>query len=158
MITKAFTNEYNKLINKSKSQKFIHLNGVFDIFHVEHLRMINYAKEKFPNHKIIIAINSDKSVNKMGKKHPLIFDENYRANFLAELVDEVIIYDGFYDYLQIIKDFNPDFILKGEEYANKDIPEKKLGINVIYYYSKSNMSSTEAYNNIIKKFRENTEI
>ncbi len=159
MIDEAFKIDYNLFLkNKDKNDKFIHLNGVFDIFHIQHLKMINYAKKTFPNHKIVIAINSDESVRKMNKKHPLIFDQQYRAEFLKELVDIVVIYNDYYDYLQIIKDFKPDFIVKGEEYANKDIPEKNLGINVIYYYSNSGMSSTQAYNNIIKKFKEATEI
>lgn len=160
MILKAFSTEYNIFLkeNKNNKDKYIHLNGVFDIFHLEHLRMINYVKKNFPNHKILVAINSDSSVKKMGKSHPLIFDERYRGEFLAELVDLVIIYDGFYDYLDIIKDFNPDFIVKGEEYKRKNIPEKELKTNIIYYHSNSDMSSTEAYKNIIKKFKEATEI
>jgi choline-phosphate cytidylyltransferase/glycerol-3-phosphate cytidylyltransferase len=155
MIFTAFSPDYIKL---PKNDKYIWINGVFDIFHLQHLKMINYAKRTFPNHKIIVGINSDKSVREMDKKHPLIFDQNYRAEFLQELVDIVVIYDEFYDYLRLIKDFKPDFIVKGEEYADKDIPEKKLGINVIYYYSNSKISSTETYNNIIKKFQEAKEI
>lgn len=161
MIVKAFSLEYRTAIVEGKkifNNKYIFINGVFDIFHLEHLRMINYAKKTFPNHKLIIAINSDDGVKKMNKSHPLIFDEKYRANFLNELADIVIIYDDFYDYLKIISDFEPDFIVKGPEYKDKDIPEKNLGINVIYYFGKEETSSTEVYNTIIKKFKDATEI
>lgn len=160
MIVKAFENQYNKFIQNINiyNDKYVFINGVFDIFHLEHLRMINYTKKMFPNHKLIIATNSDESVKKMKKVHPLIFDETYRSEFLAELGDIVIIYDKFYDYLQIIKDFKPNFIIKGPEYKNKDIPEKELGINVIYYFSDSNTSSTKVYKDIINKFKNATEI
>jgi bifunctional ADP-heptose synthase (sugar kinase/adenylyltransferase) len=94
----------------------------------------------------------------MNKKHPQIFDEKYRSEFMQELVEDVIIYDEYYDYLEIIKHIKPDFIVKGQEYQNKDIPEKNLGVNIIYYFSNSNMSTTQAYNNIIQKFRDATEI
>lgn len=160
MIVKAFSESYKtKALNKKIFEhKYIHINGVFDIFHLEHLRMINYAKKTFPEHKLIIAINSDIGVKQMNKKHPLIFDEKYRSEFLNELADIVIIYDEFYDYLQIIKDFQPDFIVKGPEYQNEIIPEKNLGINVIYYFSGEETSSTKVYNDIIKKFKDATEI
>lgn len=157
MIVKAFEHNYNHHINFT--EKCIFINGVFDIFHLEHLRMINYAKRLYPNYKLVMAINSDKSVKEMGKAHPLIFDENYRSELLAELVDLVIIYDGFYDYLKIIEDFNVVSIIKGKEYEDKEIPEQDLGINIMYYGRRDkNVSSTNTYQEIIKKFKESTEI
>lgn len=158
MIVKYKTSKYNYNRLGISSKKNIWLNGCFDIVHLEHIRMINWVKKQFPNHKIIIGLNSDESIRKMNKKHPKIFDEKYRSEFMQELVDDVIIYDEYYDYLEIIKHMKPEFIVKGQEYKNKDIPEKNLGINIIYYFSNSDMSTTQAYNNIIKKFKDATEI
>lgn len=155
MIIKAFSKEYNDYFFNAfvKGEKYIWINGVFDIFHIEHLRMINYAKEVFPNHKLIIGVNSDKSVFELNKSHPLIFDEKYRSEFLNELCDLVIIYDTTDELIKMLDTLKPDFIIKGEEYKYLDIPEKKLDINIIYYFSKSDLSSTNIYNNIIKKFK-----
>jgi D-beta-D-heptose 7-phosphate kinase/D-beta-D-heptose 1-phosphate adenosyltransferase len=141
-----------------KGEKCVFINGCFDIFHLEHLRMINFARDQFPGHKLIMAINSDNSIKAMGKSHPLIFNETYRSEFLNELADLVVIYDEYYDYLDIIKDFKPSFIIKGSEYQHKEIPEKRIGINIIYYFGKDGTSSTEVYKKIIKKFKDATEI
>lgn len=153
-IYKAFDKNYNKLI---KNKEHVFINGCFDIFHLQHLRMINMAKKQFPNCELIMGINSDYSIKQMNKKHPLIFDEKYRSEFLDELADIVVIYDGFYDYLDIISDFNIVAIVKGHEYEIKDIPEKQMGIPILYY-GEDNTSSTEIYKDIINKFKNSTEI
>jgi cytidyltransferase-like protein len=158
MIVKYKSQKYSYNRMGISSKKTIWLNGCFDIIHLEHIRMLNWVKKQFPNHRIIIGLNSDKSIKNMNKKHPQIFDEKYRSEFMQELVEDVIIYDEYYDYLEIIKHIKPDFIVKGQEYQNKDIPEKNLGVNIIYYFSNSETSTTKVYMDIIQKYKNATEI
>ena len=95
-------------------------NGCFDLLHKGHIYSISEAKKKCDY--LIIAINSDVSVNIIKGPNRPIDDQVTRVLKLSKLddVDAIII---FYDDnpLKLIKDINPDILFKGADYKDKEI-------------------------------------
>ena len=105
---------------RQKGQKIIFTNGCFDILHAGHVEYLKAAKDL--GDKLIVGINSDKSVKSLkGKNRPLNKLEN-RAKVLASLrcVDAVVIF-GDKTPIKLISAVKPDILVKGGDYKINEI-------------------------------------
>jgi rfaE bifunctional protein nucleotidyltransferase chain/domain len=97
-------------------------NGVFDLFHVGHLRYLRGAKGEAD--LLVVAVNSDLStrLNK-GPGRPVV-PETERTEILEALscVDHVVLFDSK-DVVPIIRALRPDVHVKGTDYTPETIPE-----------------------------------
>jgi rfaE bifunctional protein nucleotidyltransferase chain/domain len=97
-------------------------NGVFDLFHVGHLRYLRGAKDEAD--LLVVAVNSDVStrLNK-GPGRPVV-PETERAEILEALacVDHVVLFDSK-DVVPVIRALRPDVHVKGTDYTPETIPE-----------------------------------
>ena len=101
---------------RRQGKKVVTTNGCFDILHVGHLRYLQAAKRL--GDMLVVAINSDDSVQAIkGDKRPLV-PENERAEILAalECVDYVMIFSEL-DPIQFLKELRPDIHVKGGDYT-----------------------------------------
>jgi D-beta-D-heptose 7-phosphate kinase/D-beta-D-heptose 1-phosphate adenosyltransferase len=91
-------------------------NGCFDILHVGHLSILNFAQQN--SGKLIVAVNSDASVRRLKAAGRPINPEGDRSMVLAALsaVDAVVIFDEDTP-LEMIKQINPDVLVKGGDYT-----------------------------------------
>jgi D-glycero-beta-D-manno-heptose 1-phosphate adenylyltransferase len=116
------TQQLEKTLNywRLKDQKIVFTNGCFDILHRGHVRYL--AETASLGNRLIIGLNSDESVRKLKGVHRPIQDEESRAMILASLhvVDAVIIF-GEDTPEQLIKIVNPDFLVKGGDWAIESI-------------------------------------
>jgi len=97
-------------------------NGVFDLFHVGHLRYLKGAKEEAD--LLVVAVNSDRSTREnKGPGRPLV-PEAERAEIVAGLacVDHVVLFDSR-DVIPVIRALKPDVQVKGTDYTPENIPE-----------------------------------
>lgn len=95
-------------------------NGCFDVLHIGHIMLLREAK--LEGDRLVVAINSDKSIRQIkGDQRPLL-NERERAKMVAALdpVDAVVIFDD-HSPLSVIMSLKPNVIVKGEDYAEKDI-------------------------------------
>ena len=98
--------------------KKVFVNGTFDVLHIGHLRLFNYAKEH--GDYLLVAIDSDRRIEeKKGPGRP-INHYNDRREFLLNLesVDEVQEFDSDQDLTDIVKDYQPDVMIVGAEYKD----------------------------------------
>jgi rfaE bifunctional protein nucleotidyltransferase chain/domain len=97
-------------------------NGVFDLFHVGHLRYLEGARAEAD--LLVVAVNSDVStrLNK-GPGRPVV-PEGERAEIVAALscVDHVVLFDSK-DVVPVIRALRPDVHVKGTDYTPETIPE-----------------------------------
>ena len=95
-------------------------NGCFDILHYGHINYIEKSKQYCD--KLIVAINSNRSVRFLKGKNRPFNDQLHRARVISSLgsCDYVIIFDQKTP-LSIIKKIKPDIITKGGDYKNKKI-------------------------------------
>ncbi len=102
-----------------KNKKVVFTNGCFDLLHVGHIRYLQQAKNQ--GDILVVALNTDKSVQKLkGPSRPLQ-NESDRAEIMAALacVDFATLF-GEDTPLEIIQELSPDVLVKGGDYK---IPE-----------------------------------
>ena len=111
---------------KQSGERIVFTNGCFDILHPGHARYLSSAREL--GNYLIVALNSDRSVQAIkGSKRP-IFPEKMRAELLAalECVNCVVIFDEN-DPLRVIKTLLPHILVKGGDWQEEQI----IGADVV---------------------------
>ena len=101
---------------KQQNQKIVFTNGCFDLLHAGHVTYLEAAKKR--GDKLILGLNTDRSVSAIkGPTRPVVH-ENDRARVLAALesVDAVILFDEDTP-LNLINAIKPNIIAKGSDYA-----------------------------------------
>ena len=100
---------------KANGERVVFTNGCFDLLHVGHITLLEQAR-RFGD-RLIVAINSDASVQVLkGPTRPVV-GEGDRARVLAALaaVDAVVLF-GEETPLELIVAARPDVIVKGGDY------------------------------------------
>jgi D-beta-D-heptose 7-phosphate kinase / D-beta-D-heptose 1-phosphate adenosyltransferase len=101
---------------KAQNQKIVFTNGCFDLLHAGHVTYLEAAKKR--GDKLILGLNTDRSVSAIkGPTRPVVH-ENDRARVLAALesVDAVILFDEDTP-LNLINAIKPKVIAKGSDYS-----------------------------------------
>ena len=96
-------------------------NGVFDLLHVGHVRLLQFARSQ--GDRLIVAINSDASTQSIkGAGRPVI-PAHERAETLRALrcVDDVHVFDDDTPEL-LIQRLRPDVLVKGPVCRDAEIP------------------------------------
>jgi D-glycero-beta-D-manno-heptose 1-phosphate adenylyltransferase len=98
-------------------------NGNFDLLHVGHVRYLRAAKAL--GGKLVVAVNSDQSVQTLKGEGRPIMPENERAEIVAALedVDAVVIFPEL-DVRAIIREIRPEIQAKGTDYTADSVPER----------------------------------
>ena len=96
------------------SHKIVLADGVFDIFHVGHLRYLQAASQM--GDRLVVSVTRNAHVNK-GPGRPL-FDEWERAAIIRALrcVRQVILVN---DSLEALEKVRPHIFVKGQDYRGK---------------------------------------
>jgi D-beta-D-heptose 7-phosphate kinase / D-beta-D-heptose 1-phosphate adenosyltransferase len=101
---------------KQSNQKIVFTNGCFDLLHAGHVTYLESAKKR--GDKLILGLNTDRSVSALkGPTRPVV-NEQDRARVLAALesVDAVILFDEDTP-INLINSIKPDVIAKGSDYT-----------------------------------------
>lgn len=104
-------------------KKIVFTNGCFYLLHPGHVDLFRKIKKLFPDHKLIVGINSQKSIhlNKNDRALPLFSDMDRKFMIESiEWVDEVILFDERTP-LNLIQRIKPSILVKGADYLGKYI-------------------------------------
>lgn len=98
---------------KSGKPTVVLANGVFDVFHIGHLRYLQAGRAL--GDVLVVSVTRDRNVGK-GDGRP-VFNEDERSAIIRALaiVDEVILSDDLLDAMIVIK---PNIVVKGWEYRD----------------------------------------
>ena len=98
-------------------------NGVFDLLHVGHVRYLQAAAKEAD--RLIVAVNSDRSVQRLKGPGRPILDEHARAELVAALrgVDYVVVFDEP-TVTPLLERLHPDVHCKGTDYTVDTVPER----------------------------------
>lgn len=129
--------------------KKIIVNGTFDIVHLGHLSLLNFAKSL--GNYLIVAIDSDERVKKLKGYSRPINNEIERKTLLENIksVDEVQIFNTDQELIDIIKVC--DIMVKGSDYKMLPIVGKNDIKEVIFFDKISGYSSTKKIQDIKNK-------
>ncbi len=148
--------EIIKIVKDGQEQgkTFVVTNGCFDILHVGHVRYLQKTKEYAD--KLIVMLNSDKSVKAIKGDDRPINCENDRAEILSALscVDYVVLFDEN-SPAKLLEEIKPDVYTKGADYTLDTLPERDIvlrnNIKVEFIEFVQGKSTT----NVIKKISNN---
>ena len=109
-----------KVNNWKKKNHIVFTNGCFDILHLGHIDYLFKASKL--GDKLIVGVNTDKSIQRLKGENRPIQNESTRVSILAALscVDAVILFDDDTPK-QLIELIQPNTLVKGADYKIKDI-------------------------------------
>lgn len=112
--------------------KTIFVNGTFDILHVGHIQLLNYAKSL--GDRLIVAIDTDRRVKSLKGNDRPINSQEERKYLLENIksVDIVEFFDTDDELKGLILKYEACIMVKGSDYKGKSILGSKL-LDVIYY-------------------------
>lgn len=108
-----------------RQETLVLANGVFDLFHVGHLRYLEAAREEAE--VLVVAVNSDASTRAYkGPGRPVV-PEKERLEIIGGLacVDFVFGFDAP-NVEHILKKLRPDVHAKGTDYTTETVPERDV--------------------------------
>lgn len=112
---------YKEILRAKKNKKkIVFTNGCFDVLHAGHVSYLE--KARLLGDYLVIGLNTDASIRELKGPDRPIMKLNERRKLLLALrsVDAVIPF-GSKTPLQLIKKIKPDVLVKGGDWAVKDI-------------------------------------
>jgi glycerol-3-phosphate cytidylyltransferase len=141
-----------------RKYKIGYTQGVYDMFHIGHLNLLNSAKKHCDY--LIVGVNSDRLVNEYKHKVPII-NAKHRAEIVRNIkaVDECLIVDTL-DKEEIYRSVKFDAIFIGDDWkgnARWEQTEKalnKYGVEVVFLPHTGGISSTAIRSDFDNKVNE----
>lgn len=138
---------------ETKRYKIGYTDGVYDLFHIGHLNMIEAAKEKCEY--LIVGVHGDEVVNQYKHHYPIIAQAE-RARIIGSIkgVDKVVINDTR-DKLTLLERYQFDVIFIGDDWKGTERWnnfEKVLAernVDVIYVPYTKGISTTDIKKKIL---------
>lgn len=132
---------------EKKKYKVGYTDGVYDMFHIGHLNMIEAAKKECEF--LIVGVHSDDVVETYKHRRPII-NENDRKRIIESMkgVDKAVI-NQFRDKMKLWELYHFDVIFIGDDWKGterwiqfeKDLA--KVGVDVVYVPYTKGISTTE---------------
>ena len=122
------------------------INGCFDVLHIGHTRMFKECKSKV--NTLIVAIDSDERVKQLKGNNRPFNSLKDRKEMLMNLkwIDAVVSFDSDQELTTLLKCINPDIMMVGEEYKEKNVIGSEYAKELKFYRRLDGYSTT----NILK--------
>jgi rfaE bifunctional protein nucleotidyltransferase chain/domain len=123
----------------------IWVNGCFDVLHVGHLQLLEYAKTL--GH-VLVGLDSDERVKQLKGDDRPINSLEHRIKMLKslEFVDDVITFDTDTELNDILYVYQPDVIVIGDEYRTKKIIGSEHAREISFFEKTIDISTTKILN------------
>lgn len=132
----------------------VYTSGVFDLLHVNHLKMIEYARGL--GDILIVGVSTDELV-KSYKFTPVIPFEERITMVKAVKGPDVVIPQRSLNYSEIAKKLNFDVFVIGDDWLGEYDYLKKEGISVVYFPYGEGVSSSKLKEKIFKNYEQEKE-
>jgi rfaE bifunctional protein nucleotidyltransferase chain/domain len=128
------------------------VNGSFDLLHLGHLKLLEYARS-YPQSYVLVLTDSDRRIQQLKGDSRPIHNQYERCSFLSALkfVDRVEIFDSDQELENLIKEFQPDVMVKGSDYQDKKIIGAEYCKEIKFYARFGKYSTTNKIQNIIDR-------
>lgn len=123
------------------------VNGCFDLLHRGHLDLLKYARQQ--GDIVLVLIDSDRQVAEFKGHNRPVNNQEDRKYLLESLkyVNEVKIFDTQEQLVELIEQFRPDIMIKGDEYKGTQIPGEEF-VREIKFFKKTEHSTTKTIQRI----------
>ena len=129
--------------------KKVFVNGTFDILHVGHIALLDYAKSV--GDKLVVGIDSDDRVKLLKGSNRPINSQIERGILLNALksVDEVFIFDTDDELTSLIQAC--DIMVKGSDYKDKPIVGQEICKEIVFFERLDGYSTTNKIQDIANR-------
>lgn len=134
-----------------KNKIVIYTSGTFDMFHSNHLKMIEYARGL--GDTLIVGVSTDELVCSY-KRAPIIPFEERISIIKALKYPDIVIPQRSLDHTELVKNLNIDVFVVGDDWAGKYDYLRDLGVSVFYFPYGSGLSSSNIKKEIIERYDE----
>ena len=124
-----------------KDKTIVYTSGTFDMFHYNHLRMINYARSLADI--LIVGVSTDELVS------------SYKAKPIIPFTERLQIIEALLDHSEIVKKLNIDAFVVGDDWYGKYDYLKDLGVQVFYFPYGTGVSSSNLKKTIHDSYEAN---
>jgi len=127
--------------------KLIWVNGTFDVMHVGHIRLLEFAKSL--GDFLIVGLDTDDRIKELKGQDRPVNSLASRIEFMRSIkwVDEVVNFDSDEVLSSLVKSVRPTVMVVGEEYKNKKVIGSEWADEVIYFSRVGDYSTTRIINN-----------
>ncbi len=126
----------------------VYTSGTFDMLHINHLKMIEYARAL--GDILIVGVNTDELVSSY-KSDPIIPFEERISLMKAIKGPDIVIPQKSLDHKDKVKKLQFDIFVVGDDWVGKYDYLKEFGVDVIYFPYGDGISSS----NLKKKIYDN---
>ena len=134
-----------------KRNVVVYTGGTFDMFHSNHLKMIEYAKGL--GGTLIVGVSTDDLVTSY-KAAPIIPFEERIAIVKALKYPDIVIPQRTLDHTELVKKMNVDVFVVGDDWTGKYDYLKDLGVDVFYFPRGEGVSTTSLKKQILDQYKE----
>ena len=117
----------------------VYTSGTFDMLHINHLKMIEYARAL--GDILIVGVNTDELVASY-KSTPIIPFEQRIALLKAIKGPDIVIPQKSLDHRDKVKKLNFDICVVGDDWTGKFDYLKEQGVEVVYFPYGEGISSS----------------
>ena len=127
----------------------VYTSGTFDMFHTNHLKMINYAR--CLGDLLIVGVSTDELVCSY-KAAPIIpFNDRLQIIEALRIVD-IAIPQHTLDHTEIVKKLHIDAFVVGDDWVGKYDYLEELGVKVFYFPYGDGISSSSLKKTILDTY------
>jgi len=135
----------------NKKQVIVYTSGTFDMFHSNHLKMINYAKGL--GNILIVGVSTDELVSSY-KAPPIVPFEERLAIVEGIKGPDIVIPQRSLDHKEVVKNLNIDIFVVGDDWTGKYDYLEQYGVQVFYFPYGAGTSSTSLKKKIYESYSE----
>ena len=121
------------------------VNGTFDILHVGHIKLLEFASQ-FGN--LRVGIDTDKRVKELKGEDRPFNNQDDRKKMLESIryVNKVILFDSREELINCVKEYQPDIMVIGDDYKNQTVYGSEHAKQLIFFEKIPNYSTTKILN------------
>jgi D-beta-D-heptose 7-phosphate kinase/D-beta-D-heptose 1-phosphate adenosyltransferase len=122
--------------------KKIWVNGTFDVLHIGHIRLLEYASSLG---EVRVGIDTDERVKRLkGEKRPYnVLGERIEFLLSIKFVKDVVTFNRDIDLENHIKNYKPDIMVKGSDWKGKEIIGGRFVPEIVFFDVIENKSTSK---------------
>ncbi|HBJ76349.1 MAG TPA: glycerol-3-phosphate cytidylyltransferase [Porphyromonadaceae bacterium] len=132
-----------------KDRIIVYTSGTFDMFHSNHLKMIEYARGL--GDILIVGVSTDELVCSYKPAPTIPFNERIEIVKALKMPD-MVIPQRTLDHTEIVKKLNIDAFVVGDDWVGKYDYLKELGVEVFYFPYGDGISSSSLKRQIAENY------